>query len=162
MSPAPGRRPPINRKDYGNTAFTHTHTTHHHQHKETLRHDRIRHTNAAPRDGAKARVLKAYTLTSHSLRYSRDEHEAAYLCGIPDRLQRVQRCEDNPSTSSWVAQSLSSVTDRIAAGSHVLTAEVQTVLQDGVDVPAVTIRNRCTCILGSSRYVAMQSCRKTT
>ena len=48
--------------------------------------------------------------------------------------------EDNPSTASWVAQSLSSVADRIKAASHVLPAEVQTVLQDGVDGPAVIIQ----------------------
>ena len=57
-----------------------------------------------------------------------------------DGLHAVHLFEDNPSTASWVAQSLSSVADRIKAASHVLPAEVQTVLQDGVDGPAVIIQ----------------------
>ena len=69
-------------------------------------------------DGAKARVLKAYTLTivtPYGILAMKPR-----TCVESDGLQRVQRSEDNPSTSSWVAPSLSSVTDRIAAGSHVL------------------------------------------
>ena len=40
------------------------------------------------------------------------------------------------STAIWVAQSLSSVTDWIAAALHVLPALVQMLLQDGGDPPA--------------------------
>ena len=51
----------------------------------------------------------------------------------------MQPPEDKPkpvSTAIWVAQLLSSVTDRIEAALHVLPAPVQTVLQDGADPPA--------------------------